>query len=87
MRHALRTTPESHLLAEIIPSFSADAALATRYAHLERHSVTNTEAIDLWSDRHDDSRRFMAKRQRRAGTEIPIGKFLIVAHVRATNPG
>jgi hypothetical protein len=87
MWYTLRTTPKPHLLAEVIPSFPAYAALTTWYAYLERHSVTNTEAIDLGSDRHDNTRRFMTKGQRRACTEISIGKFLIVAHIRATNPG
>ena len=62
VRYALRTTPESHLLAEIIPSFPADTTLATWYSYLERYSITNTEAIDFWSNGDYHSRRFMAKR-------------------------
>lgn len=62
MRHALRTTPKPHLLAEVIPPFSADCALAAGNADFESHTVADFEAIDGWADVHYDAGRFMAER-------------------------
>ncbi len=61
MRHAFRTTPESHFLAQIISSFSANGALAARNADFKRNSVADREAIDLWTNAHNYTGRFMAK--------------------------
>jgi hypothetical protein len=68
MRHALRTTSKSHLLAEIIPSFPADCALTARNADFESDTVADVEAIDGWADSYDDTGRFMAKGQWCAST-------------------
>ncbi len=44
VRHALRTTPEPHLLAQVIPAVPADAAVAAGDAYFQRHSVSYLEA-------------------------------------------
>ena len=61
MRHALRTTPESHLLAEVIPPFPAYCALSAWDSDLESNAVADAEAIDSGANAYDDTRRFMAE--------------------------
>lgn len=61
VRDALRTASEPHLLAEVVPPFPTDAALTAWYAHLERNSVANAEAIDLWPNGNYDTGGFMTK--------------------------
>jgi hypothetical protein len=85
MGHALCATPESHLLAEIIPTFPADSALPTWDSHFECDSITNMKAIDLRSNAHYYAGRFMPKRQWCAGAKVSIGKFLVVADIRSAN--
>lgn len=81
MRHALRTTPESHLLAEIVPPFSANRALAARNADFKRNSVANSEAIDLRTNAHNYTGGFMAKRQRGTSAKVAIREFFVVTDV------
>lgn len=47
VRHALRTTPESHFLAKVVAPFPANGTLATWNADFERNSIANSEAINL----------------------------------------
>jgi hypothetical protein len=61
MRNAFRTTPKSHPLAEIIPPFPADRALAAGNTDFQRNSVANGEAIDLLANAHHYTGRFMTK--------------------------
>ena len=72
---------ESHLLAEIIPALSADTALTTGDADLESYPVSNLEARDLRPERDDNTGRLMAQRKGHAGTEVAIGKFLVVRYI------
>jgi hypothetical protein len=81
MRNALRATPELHLLTEVVPPFSTDGTLAAGNANFEGNSVTNGEAIDLRSNTHYNTGRFMSKRQRCTGTEIAVGELLVVTHI------
>jgi hypothetical protein len=85
MWHALRTTPESHLLAEVIPSFPTDTTLPTWNANLQSHSVANGEAMDLWADAHHHPRGLMPERQWCAGAKISICKFLVVGDIGAAD--
>jgi hypothetical protein len=62
VRYTLRTAPEYHLLAEVIPPFPTDATLAAWYAYLERNSVSNAEAIDLWPNGDYNTGGLMAER-------------------------
>jgi len=55
VRHAFGATSESHLLAQVVPAFPADAALPARDADLEGDPVANSEARHLRSDGHDDA--------------------------------
>lgn len=81
MWNALRATPELHLLAEIVAPLSTYGTLAAGNANFESNSVTNGEAIDLRSNTHYNTGRFMSKRQRCTGTEIAVGELLVVAHI------
>ena len=47
MRHALRTTSKPHLLAEVVPPFSADSTLAAGDPYLECYAVAECKAIDV----------------------------------------
>lgn len=60
VRNALGATPESHLLAQIIPPFPADATLTARDTNLEGDTVPNSEAANLRPDGHDRAGRFVA---------------------------
>jgi hypothetical protein len=62
MGNALRATPELHLLAEVVTPLSTDGTLAAGNTNFEGNSVTNGEAIDLRSNAHYDTGRFMSKR-------------------------
>lgn len=46
MGYALCATPKPHLLAEVIPPFPADSALAAGNADLQSDAVADVEAID-----------------------------------------
>jgi hypothetical protein len=81
MGNALGATPELHLLAEVVPSFSTDGTFAAGNANFEGNSVTNAEAIDLRANAHYNTGRFMSKRQRCTGTKVAVGKLLVVAHI------
>jgi hypothetical protein len=85
VRDAFRTTPEPHLFAQIVTTFSADSTLAAGDADLEGYSIANLEAIDLRTNANHDTRGFVAKRQGRAGAEVAIGKLFVVAHIRAAD--
>lgn len=87
MWYTLRTTPEPHLLAKIISPLSANGTLTTRDADFESHSVTDLEAIDLCSDTHHHTRRFMTKRERCTSTKVTVGEFLVVADIRTAYAG
>ncbi len=52
VRDALGTTPETHLLAEVVAAFPADAALSARDADLQCHTIANPEARHLGADGH-----------------------------------
>jgi hypothetical protein len=60
MWNAFGTTPEFHLLAQVVSSFPADATLTAGNANFQRNTVADIEAIDLWPNRNDDTRGFMA---------------------------
>lgn len=50
MWYTFGTTPEPHLLAEVIPAFPTDGTLATRNPDLQGHPIADFEAIDLWAN-------------------------------------
>ena len=60
MWNAFGTTPEFHPLAQVISSFPADATLTAWNSNFQRNTVADIEAIDLWPNRNDDTRGFMA---------------------------
>lgn len=55
MRERLCTAPKSHLLAEIVSAFPADATLATWDTDLEGNTITDIEARDLGSESYHDA--------------------------------
>lgn len=81
VRIALRTTPETQLLAEVIPAFAADGALPACNAHLQGNSVSYLEPSHLWSDGDNLAGRLVAQRQWVAGTEIAIGELFVVGNI------
>lgn len=85
MRHAFCTTPEPHLLAEVIPTFPADATFTTGNAYFESYSVANAEAIDLRANPDDDAGRLMAKREGCTGAKVAIGELFVVRDIGATD--
>ena len=86
MGHALGAAAEPHLLAEVIPALTTDAALAAGDADLERHAVANREpAARPRTDRHDDPRRLVPERQRRARAQVPVGELRVVRDVGAAD--
>lgn len=87
VRNAFRTTPELHLFAKVVSSFSADSALATGNADFQGHFVPNCKSIDLRANAHNYPGRFMSKGQRRTSTEVAIGKLLIITHIRPADAG
>lgn len=84
---ALCTTPKSHLLAEIIPSFPANATLTARNADLKGNPIANRKAINLRPNANYHTGGLMPKGQRSAGAEVAIGKFLVIAHIRSAYAG
>jgi len=87
MRVRFGAAPEPHALAKVIPPLEADSALAAWNADLERHAVAHFEARDLGPDGDNHAARLMPERERHAGTEIAIGKFLVVGDIRAADAG
>jgi hypothetical protein len=85
MWHTLRTTSKPHLLAKVIPPFPTDLTLTTRNADFESDSVSDREAIDLWSNAHHHSRSLMSKRKRSTSAQVAIGEFFVVAYIGATD--
>lgn len=81
VRYTLCAASESHLLAQIVPAFPADCALSARNADLEGNSVTNGKARDLRANTDNYTGRFMSKGQWCTGTEVAIGKLLVVADI------
>lgn len=81
MRHTLRRAPEPHLLAEIIPPSAANTAVPTRHSDLERDAVAEGEIPHVRADGDDDAGGLMAKGEGRAGAEVAVGEFLVVAYV------
>lgn len=47
MREALRTTPEPHAFADVIPPFFAPLTCLARLADFECHLVSNAEVLDV----------------------------------------
>ena len=60
MRDRFGTTPESHLFAKIVTTFTADCALAAGHTNFKGHPVTNVEARHLGPYGNDDTRGFVA---------------------------
>lgn len=85
MGKALCAAPESHLLAQVIPPFSANVALPTRYTDLKGHTITNSEAAHLRADGNDCARGLMTKGQRLACAEVAVGKLLEIGNIGATD--
>ena len=85
VRNTFCTTSESHLLAKIIAALPADVALAAWDPYFQGYSVADGEAIDLRTNSHYYTGRFMTKRQRCTGAEVAIGELLVVAHIRSTD--
>lgn len=81
MWEALCTTPEAHLLAEIIPPLAANDTLPTWHANLEGHTIAEGKAAHLGADGNNHTRRLVAKGQGLAGAEIAIGKLLEVGYI------
>ena len=81
MRDALRTTSEPHLFAKIVSPFPANCTLTARNANFESDSVANCEAINLRSNAHNYTGRFMAKRKRCTSTKVTICELLVIADV------
>lgn len=85
VREALCTTPESHLLAEVVATFPADTTLSARDTDFQCNSISKLEASHLGADGDNSAGGLMAKRQRLAGAEVAIREFLVVGDVRAAN--
>ena len=56
-----RTTPESHLLAKVITTFTTDGALATSHPNFKSYPVTDVKARDLGPYGNDNARGLMAQ--------------------------
>lgn len=56
MRYAFGTTPKSHLFAQVVAAFSANAAFSAGNADFESDSVTNSEIGDLGANGNNFSR-------------------------------
>lgn len=50
VRVAFGAASESHLLAEVVSTFTADATLATGNTNLKRNPISDFEAADLRSN-------------------------------------
>jgi hypothetical protein len=87
MRDALGGASKPHLLAQIIPSSSADSAVTTWNADLECDAVAEGEIPHLSTHGDDDTGGFMAKGEGGAGAEVAVGEFLVIADVGATDTG
>jgi len=83
--HRFGTTPKPHLLAEVITTLPADAALAAWDANLKGDPVANAEASNLGSDGNDGARGLVPQRKRHASTEISIGELFVIRHVRTAD--
>lgn len=81
MWDAFCAASESHLLAQVVTASPADAALSARNADFEGNSVPNCKARDLRANSNNYAGRFMSKGQWCTGTEVAIGKFLVIADI------
>lgn len=81
---ALCAAPEAHFLAEVVPPFPADSALAARDADLEGYAIAEGKAAHVRTDGNDHTRGLMAERQRLARAQVAIGKLLEVGYIGAT---
>lgn len=87
MRERLRTAPELHLRAEVIPPLLAQPAQPTRPPDLQRHALPDLVSGDAGADRDDLADRLVAETQRRADLEGPVAARGVVVQVRAADAG
>ena len=85
MGDGLGAAPESHLLAQVITALAADATLATGNPDLEGDTISNLEAHHRGSNGNHCAGRLVAERKRHAGTQVTIGKLLVIGDIRATD--
>lgn len=81
MREALRAASKAHLLAEIIPTSPAYAAVSTWYADLQGHAVAEGEAAHLRAYGDDHARGLVAEGQGLAGAQVAICELLKVGDI------
>jgi hypothetical protein len=55
VRYTLRTTPEPHFLAKVVPPLSANTTLTTGNANFKSNSVTDFEILGLGAKSHDNA--------------------------------
>jgi hypothetical protein len=55
MRYTFCTTPKSHLFAQVVTAFSANATLSTGNADLESDSITNSEIGNIGTNGSNDA--------------------------------
>lgn len=81
VRETLRATPKAHLLAEVIPAFSAYTAVSARHADLQGYAVAEGIAAHLRAYGDDHARGLVTERQGLAGTEVAICELLEVRDI------
>lgn len=85
VRDTLGAASKSHLLAEVVPSFTTDAALPAWNPDFESDPIADGETSDFGPDGRDDARGLMAQRQGCTGAEVAIGELLVIAHIGAAD--
>jgi len=87
MRETLPTTPELHLLADIIPPFLTSCTLSARQAHLERDLVSGLEVRDGGAYGADYAGGLVAEREGFADEDVAVSEVGVVVEVAAAEAG
>ena len=81
MREALRTTPKSHGLANVVSPLLAPLALLARLTDFKRDFVTNIEVLDLGANTNNDTGRLVAEREGLLHDDVAIAVVSVVVQV------
>lgn len=82
MWECLGAAAEAHVLAEVVATFVAVAAVVAHDASLDGDSLTDDKVFDTWAYGCDDSRGFMAEDEGRLESKVSVSTMEIVVDCR-----
>jgi hypothetical protein len=84
MWDGLRTTPETHRRAKVVPAALTCSAAIAWDSYFQCNTVTNTETSYTFANGFDNTCRLMSKGEGSHSLQVTISELLVVGHIATT---